>query len=104
VSGPWHTAWITGASHGIGRALAEQLAYSGTTVAVSARSEKALQDLHEALEQLETFDPRQAQIVECRYFAGLTIEETATVLDLSVPTVVREWRMARAWLAHALSS
>ena len=48
MSGPWQTAWVTGASHGIGRALAEQLADRGTTVAVSARSEKALQDLHEA--------------------------------------------------------
>ena len=48
MSGPWQTAWVTGASHGIGRALAEQLADSGTRVAVSARSEKALLDLHDS--------------------------------------------------------
>ena len=48
MSGPWKTAWITGASHGIGRALAEQLADGGVTVAVSARGETVLQGLHEA--------------------------------------------------------
>lgn len=58
--------------------------------------------LHEALKQLETLDPRQAQIVECRYFAGLTIEDTAQALGISVATVKRDWRSARAWLAQSL--
>jgi len=58
--------------------------------------------LHEALTRLEAIDPRQARVVECRYFAGLTIEETADALGVSVPTVNREWRMARAWLAREL--
>ncbi|MEM7352394.1 MAG: ECF-type sigma factor [Acidobacteriota bacterium] len=58
--------------------------------------------LHQALTRLEVMDPRQAQIVECRYFAGLTIPETAGALAVSVPTVNREWRLARAWLARTL--
>lgn len=58
--------------------------------------------LDEALTRLEALDPRQAQVVECRYFAGLTIRETAGALGVSVPTVNREWRMARAWLAREL--
>jgi RNA polymerase sigma factor (TIGR02999 family) len=54
--------------------------------------------LDEALQRLEARDARQGQVVECRFFAGFTIQETANVLDLSVATVNREWRMARAWL------
>ncbi len=59
--------------------------------------------LDEALQRLEARDPRQVQVVECRFFAGFTIPETAEILGLSVATVNREWRMARAWLAGALS-
>lgn len=58
--------------------------------------------LHEALERLETFDERQARIVELRYFVGLTIEETAEVLDISPATVKRDWTTARAWLFKAI--
>lgn len=60
--------------------------------------------LHDALERLAAFDPRQARIVELRYFGGLTIEETAAVLDLSDATVVREWTIAKAWLRASLTS
>lgn len=56
----------------------------------------------EALEKLALLDPRQARIVELRYFANLTIEETAEVLDISTATVKREWQSARAWLAQTL--
>ncbi len=48
--------------------------------------------------QLAAFDGRAAQVVECRYFAGLTIEETAAALGLSPMTVKRSWQLARAWL------
>lgn len=58
--------------------------------------------LHDALERLAAFDPRQARIVELRYFGGLTIEETAAVLGLSDATVVREWTIAKAWLRASL--
>lgn len=58
--------------------------------------------LHEALRRLAEFDPQQERIVELRYFAGLSIEETAAVLGVSAATVKRDWVMARAWLAREL--
>ena len=60
--------------------------------------------LDEALGRLEALDARQAAVVEIRFFTGLTLEETAQALDVSVPTVSRDWRMARAWLARALAA
>jgi RNA polymerase sigma factor (TIGR02999 family) len=60
--------------------------------------------LDEALSKLAVLDPEQAQIVELRYFGGLTVEETADVLGLSPATVKRHWAMARAWLKQALES
>lgn len=54
--------------------------------------------LDEALTRLSAWDERQSKIVELRFFGGLTEEETAGVLDISVRTVRREWRMAKAWL------
>jgi len=54
--------------------------------------------LNEALETLSKIDPHKSQIVELRFFGGLTIEETAEVMDVSRPTVQRHWRAARAWL------
>ena len=55
-----------------------------------------------ALSSLAEFDRRQVQVVELRYFAGFSIEETARLMDLSVATVKREWVMARAWLLASL--
>lgn len=60
--------------------------------------------LHESLERLAAFDPRHAQIIELRYFGGLTIDETAEVVGISAATVVREWTIAKAWLRADLSS
>ena len=59
--------------------------------------------LDDALKALAIADPRQSQIVELRFFGGLSIEETAEVMKLSPPTIVREWRMAKAWLRTAIS-
>ncbi len=59
--------------------------------------------LDDALEQLTRIDPRQSRIVEMRFFAGLTIEETAEVLSLSPATIKREWSTAKAWLYHELN-
>ena len=56
----------------------------------------------DALDQLERLDSRKAQVVMLRYFAGLTVEETAAALDLSTATVKTEWAFARAWLRHVL--
>ncbi len=59
--------------------------------------------LEEALLQLEQLSARQSKIVELRFFGGLTIEETAEVLEVSTMTVKRDWRLARAWLSTAIS-
>jgi RNA polymerase sigma factor (TIGR02999 family) len=67
-----------------------------------ARSEE-LVALDEALEKLAFQDRRKSQIVELRYFGGLTVEETAEFLNLSLRTVEREWNMAKAWLYRALN-
>ena len=60
--------------------------------------------LDAALTRLEQLNPRQASVVECRFFAGLTVEDTAAALDISEPTVKRDWRIARAWLAETMTS
>jgi RNA polymerase sigma-70 factor, ECF subfamily len=54
--------------------------------------------LDDALSALEALDPQKSRIVELRYFAGLTIEETAETLSLSTATIKRDWTLARAWL------
>src|SRR6267154_3508838 len=66
------------------------------------RSEELLA-LDEALDSLAAQDPRKRQIVELRYFGGLTVEEPAEFLKLSQRTVEREWTLAKAWLSRALS-
>ena len=58
----------------------------------------------DALTRLATFNPRLAQLVECRYFAGMTEEETAEAMDSSLRTVQRDWVRARAWLLKALDA
>ena len=58
--------------------------------------------LDDALNRLEDMDERQAHVVECRFFAGLSVEETAHALGVGSATVKRDWRAARAWLAHEL--
>jgi RNA polymerase sigma factor (TIGR02999 family) len=70
---------------------------------VPLRDAEELLALDQALDRLEGLDPRQARIVELRYFGGLTEEETADVLDISVRTVKREWSVARAWLFAELT-
>ena len=58
--------------------------------------------LDEAIQQLEAEDPQLAEIVRLRYYTGLSVEETASVLGVSISTLTREWRYARAWLALRL--
>ena len=58
--------------------------------------------IDEALTELEKTDSRKAHVVSLRYFAGLSVEETAEALDISIATVKNEWKFARAWLYHAL--
>jgi RNA polymerase sigma factor (TIGR02999 family) len=58
--------------------------------------------IHEVLKRLESLNKRQVRVIECRYFGGLTAEETANALDISVRTVHREWNVACAWLKREL--
>jgi len=60
--------------------------------------------LDEALETLATLDARKVRVIELRFFAGLTVEETADVLEVSPDTVARDWRMARTWLLRELDT
>ncbi|MEP6923174.1 MAG: sigma-70 family RNA polymerase sigma factor [Pyrinomonadaceae bacterium] len=62
-----------------------------------------LVELDEALERLAKMDARQAQIVELRYFGGLSVEETAEALRVSPATVKNDWRTAKAWLHHEIT-
>jgi RNA polymerase sigma-70 factor (ECF subfamily) len=67
------------------------------------RREMSVSAVDEALQSLEEIDPRQGQIVEMRFFGGLTIEEIAKALDVSSATVKREWTFAKVWLRRELS-
>lgn len=70
---------------------------------ISVERNETLLALDDALKRLEAIDPQQSRIIELRYFGGLTIEETAEVLNLSTATVKREWAMARAWLYREIA-
>jgi RNA polymerase sigma factor (TIGR02999 family) len=72
-----------------------------TMVAVAENADD-LHALDEALERLEQINPRYSRIIDCRFFAGLSIEETAEMLSLSPATVKRDWVTARAWLNREL--
>ena len=58
--------------------------------------------LDDALQSLAQLDPRRAKVIELRFFGGLSVEETAEALQVSPQTVMRDWRLARAWLAREL--
>jgi RNA polymerase sigma factor (TIGR02999 family) len=79
------------------------LSLGGLEVAVEERA-RQLVHLDEALERLSLLDARLAQVVELRFFAGLTVEDTSGVLETSPRTVKRDWRRARAFLLQALQS
>jgi RNA polymerase sigma factor (TIGR02999 family) len=72
-----------------------------TEIAIAERAD-ALVALDEALERLGRLDERQARVVECRFYGGLTEEETAAALGISQRTVAREWVTARGWLYQEL--
>jgi RNA polymerase sigma factor (TIGR02999 family) len=69
----------------------------------SATTSEELLALDAALDELARLNPRQAQMVEHRYFGGLDVRETAELLGVSEATVLRDWRAARAWLAAELA-
>jgi RNA polymerase sigma factor (TIGR02999 family) len=59
--------------------------------------------LHESMQRLEAIDARQSRVVECRFFAGMSVEETAEALGISPASVKRDWTVARAWLNRELA-
>jgi len=71
---------------------------------ISPEESKEVVDLHEALERLTTLDSRKAQVVELKYFGGLTYDEIAEVLKVSHVTVRRDWEFAKVWLYTELHS
>lgn len=81
---------------------ARPLALDGIEVA-SPATDAGLVELDQALERLAVLFPRQARVVECRFFAGLSVDETAETLDLSPRTVKRDWSLAEAWLYRELA-
>jgi len=71
-------------------------------IAVDKQADR-LVALDEALDRLAAVDERQSRVVECRFFGGMTIKETATALDVSPSTVKRDWRTAKVWLAREIT-
>lgn len=69
---------------------------------LDAHTQEEVSAIDQALQRLEQIDARQAQIVEMRYFGGLTVEQTAEAVGISAATVKREWTLARAWLRREL--
>jgi RNA polymerase sigma factor (TIGR02999 family) len=65
--------------------------------------DRELVAIDEALDTLERMDPRKARVVELRFFAGLSVEETAAALRISAQSVMRDWRLAKAWLTRELA-
>jgi len=70
----------------------------GDALAIAHDRADELVELEEALERLQAINERQAKVVECRFFGGMSVEETADALNVSPATVKREWAIARAWL------
>lgn len=82
-----------------GQAIHLSLSHAETLTAVRPTELIALDD---ALEELAKVDPRKSKVVELRYFGGLSVEETAEVLNVAPITVARDWNLARAWLAREI--
>jgi RNA polymerase sigma factor (TIGR02999 family) len=70
---------------------------------VSANSQSDLLAVDQALKALAKVDERKSQVVELRFFGGLSVEETAEVLQVSPETVARDWRLAKAWLLREMT-
>ena len=84
--------------------MSPEYAFEESEAGDASQGSKAIEVLavDEALNRLVRLDADQARIVELRFFAGLTVEETAHVLNRSPRTIKREWRLARAWLYREL--
>jgi RNA polymerase sigma factor (TIGR02999 family) len=80
-----------------------QMASLDEALVVSSEPQRDLVELDDALNALAEVDPRKVQVVELRYFGGLSVEETAEALQVSPGTVMRDWRLAKVWLLRELS-
>lgn len=72
-------------------------------IAVSSEPGRDLVALDDALEALSRVDERKSRVIELRFFGGLTVEETATFMSVSVDTIMRDWKLAKAWLLRELA-
>ncbi len=81
----------------------ERVALDDVILLTAERAEELIA-LDDALNRLAVRDARQARVIECRFFAGMSIEETAQALDVAPVTVKRDWTLARAWLHRELES
>lgn len=70
---------------------------------ISSRNVRQMIALDDGLKVLETMDPQKSRVVELRFFGGLSVEETAAVLKVSPDTIMRDWKLARAWLLTELN-
>jgi RNA polymerase sigma factor (TIGR02999 family) len=82
--------------------MSKRSIYEGLDALVE-RSEELIA-LDDALGSLAQVDPRKAKLVEMRFFGGLSVEETAAVLNISAQCVMRDWKFARAWLTREMSA
>ena len=95
----WTSARARGAEKRGGDAIKLTL---DETLEVSDERSGALIALDDALDVLAGFDERRSQVVELRFFGGLSVEETASVLKVSPQTVMRDWKLAKTWLLNEL--
>lgn len=82
---------------------AEKISIDDKEIDISDEKASNLIELDFALKKLAELDPNKSRLVELRYFGGLSLEETAEVLGVSRPTVIRQWRLAKAWLYKEIS-
>lgn len=82
---------------------AEKISIDDKEIDISDEKASNLVELDFALKKLAELDPNKSRLVELRYFGGLSLEETAEVLGVSRPTVIRQWRLAKAWLYKEIS-
>jgi RNA polymerase sigma factor (TIGR02999 family) len=82
----------------------EQLIEGETEVALSEETSEQVLKLEDALQKLEKIDEQQARIVECRFYAGMSVEETASALNVSTATVKRRWSTTKVWLYGMMNS
>jgi RNA polymerase sigma-70 factor (ECF subfamily) len=85
------------------RGAARKMAAFEEALAVSNEPSVDLVALDDALNELESHDPRKSQVIEMRFFGGLSVEETAEALQVSAETVKRDWRLAKLWLLRELN-